>query len=199
MGKRRSIGLGAALSGLIGISILVAMVYVLVAAGITGNRGKRESMMPESSIVLVDSLGPSGGVEAAPAAATSGSMAVGAGEAPGLAIYNKSCMVCHDAGVAGAPRLGDKADWEPRVAQGYDRFLQVVIAGMGVMPPRGSCMDCGDEELEAAIRYMLAQVGYATAPPARTGDARSAEAAPATEGLTRMQNATSGGSTPVLN
>jgi cytochrome c5 len=187
------------LSGLIGISILVAMVYVLVAAGITGNRGKRESMMPESSIVLVDSLGPSGGVEAAPAAATSGSMAVGAGEAPGLAIYNKSCMVCHDAGVAGAPRLGDKADWEPRVAQGYDRFLQVVIAGMGVMPPRGSCMDCGDEELEAAIRYMLAQVGYATAPPARAGDARSAEAAPATEGLTRMQNATSGGSTPVLN
>jgi len=186
------------LFGLIGISILVAMVYVLVAAGITGDRGKREPEMPASSIALMDSLAPGGEVEATPAAASTGSMAAGAGEDPGLAIYNKACMVCHDAGVAGAPRLGDKADWEPRVVQGSDRFLQVVIAGMGVMPPRGSCMDCGDEELKAAIRYMLAKAGYAPTTPVQGSGTRSAEAVPETEGVSRMQGETSGDSAPIL-
>jgi cytochrome c5 len=198
VGKRRSIGLGAVLSGLIGISILVAMVYVLVAAGITGDRGKDE---PGKSVTLIfpeDSVAPDGGAVGASLAATPGPMATGAGEDPGLAIYNKACMVCHDAGVAGAPRLGDKADWEPRVAQGSDRFLQVVIAGMGVMPPRGSCMDCGDEELKAAIRYMLVQAGYAPTTPVQADDARSAEAVPVSEGVSRMQGEMSGDSAPVL-
>jgi hypothetical protein len=65
VGKRRSIGLGAALSGLIGILILAGMVYVLVAAGITGDRGKGEPEKSVTSIAPVDSFDPDGGAVAA--------------------------------------------------------------------------------------------------------------------------------------
>jgi len=192
VGKRRSIGLGAVSSGLIGILVLAGMLYVLVAAGITGDRGKGQPEKLVASIVPEDSLDSAGwAVEVSPAA-TPGSVPGGAGKDPGLAIYNKACMVCHDAGVVGAPRLGDKADWEPRMTQGLDRLLQVVIAGMGVMPPRGSCMDCGDEELRAAIRYMLAQAGYAPVPSVQASDARSAEVVPGTEGVSRVQGVSAG-------
>lgn len=70
-------------------------------------------------------------------------------------IYKKYCTICHQTGVAGAPKFKNKADWEPRIAQGIDALLQSSIKGKGGMPPKGTCMQCSDEALKATIEYML--------------------------------------------
>lgn len=73
----------------------------------------------------------------------------------GKEIYDTKCFTCHAAGVAGAPKFGDKAAWEPRIAKGMDAIMEVVINGKGAMPPKGTCMDCSDDELKATSQYMI--------------------------------------------
>jgi len=77
--------------------------------------------------------------------------------ADGQAIYQKSCQACHAAGVAGAPKLGDKEAWAPRIAQGMDVLVVNATNGKNAMPPKGTCMDCSEEDLKAAIEYMVGQ------------------------------------------
>ncbi|MEN8106794.1 MAG: c-type cytochrome [Pseudomonadota bacterium] len=77
--------------------------------------------------------------------------------ADGQKIYQASCQACHVAGVAGAPKLGDKDAWAPRIAKGNDGLLSSVKNGLNAMPPMGACMTCSDEELRAAIEYMVGQ------------------------------------------
>ena len=75
----------------------------------------------------------------------------------GEAVYKQSCMACHAAGVAGAPKLGDSEAWSPRLAKGTDALVQSVINGLNAMPPKGGCMTCSDDELRGAVEYMLSQ------------------------------------------
>jgi len=76
----------------------------------------------------------------------------------GKEIYDTKCFVCHATGVANAPKLGDAAAWAPRIAQGMDVLMQSAIDGKNnVMPPRGTCMECSDDDLKAAIEYMTSQ------------------------------------------
>ena len=88
---------------------------------------------------------------AAPAAATT--VAAGAGEA----LYKQTCAVCHVAGVAGAPKFGDKAAWAPRVGTGLDALTATVIKGKGAMPPKGGSA-ASDADIKAAVQFMLAAV-----------------------------------------
>ena len=81
-----------------------------------------------------------------------------ASAADGKKIYDTKCFACHNTGVANSPKLGDKAAWEPRIATGMDAMLAVAIKGKGGMPPKGTCMDCSDEDLKAAIQYMVDSV-----------------------------------------
>ncbi|WP_207063272.1 cytochrome c5 family protein [Motiliproteus sp. SC1-56] len=74
--------------------------------------------------------------------------------ADGEAVYNKACVNCHAAGVAGAPKTGDADAWAPRLAQGIDAMVQSAINGKGAMPPKGLCADCSADDLKAAIEYM---------------------------------------------
>lgn len=75
----------------------------------------------------------------------------------GEAIYNRICMACHAAGVAGAPKLGDKATWAPRIKQGKEVLLEHTLKGFKVMPPKGGCGDCSKQDIENAIAYMLSK------------------------------------------
>ena len=75
----------------------------------------------------------------------------------GEAIYKQSCMACHAAGVAGAPKLGDSQAWSPRIAKGNEALVQSVTNGLNAMPPKGGCMNCSDDELRGAVEYMLSQ------------------------------------------
>lgn len=75
--------------------------------------------------------------------------------------YKSKCVACHGGGIAGAPKLGDKAAWAARVAQGDEVLLQHAIKGFkgdtGYMPPKGGFMALSDEEISAAVQYMVSQ------------------------------------------
>lgn len=71
-------------------------------------------------------------------------------------LYNKSCIACHANGAAGAPKTGDEAAWKPRLEKGMDTLLLNVKNGIGVMPAKGMCMDCSDEEFKSLIELMVA-------------------------------------------
>jgi cytochrome c5 len=75
----------------------------------------------------------------------------------GQKIYQASCQACHAAGIAGAPKLGDKEAWAPRIAKGNDALLLSVKNGLKAMPPKGTCMSCSEDELRAAMEYMVEQ------------------------------------------
>ena len=75
----------------------------------------------------------------------------------GQKIYQATCQACHVAGVAGAPKQGDKEAWAPRIAKGNDALLSSVKNGLNAMPPMGTCMSCSDEDLRAAIAYLVEQ------------------------------------------
>ncbi len=70
------------------------------------------------------------------------------------ALYEQSCSACHAAGVAGAPKLGDKAAWAPRIGQGIDALVANVVKGKGAMPPKGGSSATPDE-IKTAISYMV--------------------------------------------
>lgn len=89
---------------------------------------------------------------AAPAAPAAASATVAAGT--GEALYKQSCTVCHAAGVAGAPKSGDKAAWAPRIASGIDALTASVIKGKGAMPPKGGSA-ASDADLRAAVQFMV--------------------------------------------
>ncbi len=72
--------------------------------------------------------------------------------------YKTTCALCHEPNVAksmGSPAFRSAADWKPRMTVGIDGMLQIAIKGKGAMPPRGTCMQCSDEELRMTIQYML--------------------------------------------
>ena len=71
-----------------------------------------------------------------------------------MAKYDKSCKVCHAAGVAGAPKTGDAEAWAPRLAKGMDVLVKSVNTGLNAMPPKGMCFDCTDADYRALITYM---------------------------------------------
>ncbi len=80
--------------------------------------------------------------------------AVSAFAQPDMAKYDKSCKVCHATGAAGAPKTGDAAAWEPRIAKGMEALLVSVNNGLNAMPPKGMCFDCTDADYTALITYM---------------------------------------------
>lgn len=80
----------------------------------------------------------------------------------GPQVYNEACIACHGAGIGGAPMLSDAENWAPRIAQGPDTLRQHAIEGYqganGYMPPKGGRLDLSDEEVYAAIDYMLSEL-----------------------------------------
>jgi cytochrome c5 len=94
---------------------------------------------------------------AAPAAAAPAAPALAADA--GKAVYNATCVACHGAGIAGAPKFGDKAAWAPRIKQGTAVLYEHAIKGFqgkaGMMPPKGGS-SASDDEVKAAVDYMAA-------------------------------------------
>lgn len=82
---------------------------------------------------------------------------VASGPRSGEEVFNASCTTCHTAGIAGAPKKGDLAAWDARLAKGFAKTLATAKTGLNAMPPKGLCMDCSDDELSAAIHYMSGQ------------------------------------------
>jgi cytochrome c5 len=73
----------------------------------------------------------------------------------GKKLYDTNCMACHAAGVAGAPKFGDKAVWAPRIATGMDALYASAIKGKNAMPAKGGS-GASDDDVKAAVQYMVA-------------------------------------------
>jgi len=82
-------------------------------------------------------------------------------ERTGEQIYQAQCHKCHATGVGGAPKIGERSAWIPRVKQGLDVVVRSAIKGHGAMPPRGGMADLTDAEIRSAVIYMF---NYGTAP-----------------------------------
>ena len=104
--------------------------------------------------------------ESAPAAPAPAPVAQAAAPAPeaapaasadvGKKLYESACMMCHATGVAGAPKIGDKAEWAKRLQKGADTLHANSIKGIGAMPPKGGS-SASDADVKAAVDYILAQ------------------------------------------
>lgn len=81
------------------------------------------------------------------------------GSERGETIYGSSCAVCHQTGQTGAPKIDDKADWAPRIAQGKENLYRRAIEGYtgqkGVMPPKGGNSALSDDDVRAAVNFMV--------------------------------------------
>jgi cytochrome c5 len=76
----------------------------------------------------------------------------------GKLTFEKYCSVCHQDGIAGAPKFRNAADWKPRLDKNtIDQLLAVANKGLNAMPVKGTCTECTDEDLKNAIQYMLPQ------------------------------------------
>ena len=139
-----------------------AVVYLTAAAG-----GKfAEPTAPAAgasapAVAATTSAAPAASPEAvaalAAAAQTTPAAAVPVAAGAGEALYKQACVVCHAAGIAGAPKFGNKESWAIRVPTGVDTLTASVIKGKGAMPPKGGST-ASDAEIRAAVEYMLAAV-----------------------------------------
>jgi cytochrome c5 len=73
----------------------------------------------------------------------------------GKGVYDTACVACHATGVTGAPKLGDKVAWAPRLTSGKDQLYASAIKGKGAMPPKGGQLQLTDDSVRAAVDYMV--------------------------------------------
>jgi cytochrome c5 len=101
-----------------------------------------------------------------------------AAQRSGREIVESQCVICHGAGLEGAPRIGDVKAWEPRAARGLSSLTKSALDGVRRMPPHGGKLSLSDREIEHAITYMVNQSGgnwvepldRAHPPAARSGE-----------------------------
>ena len=90
------------------------------------------------------------------AAAGPAAAAAGGAARSGQDVVGKFCNACHGTGLLNSPKVGDSAAWQARADKegGLDGLLAKAISGINAMPPKGTCADCSDDELKAAIQHM---------------------------------------------
>jgi cytochrome c5 len=101
----------------------------------------------------------------------------------GEQVFQQVCKTCHEAGLAGAPKVGDNAAWAPRIAEGAEALFKHAIAGFtgktGMMPPKGGNPDLANDDVERAVVYMANRSGGKLAEPKAAAPTTTASAAPA--------------------
>jgi len=111
---------------------------------------------PAVSAALAQPAAPAtASVAVPPPAAPQKSVAAGANDL-GKKTFDSVCTACHTAGVAGAPKFGDKAAWAPRIAQGKNTLYNAALHGLRAMPAKGGNPSLSDEQVKAAVDYMVA-------------------------------------------
>lgn len=148
---------------LLSFIVPVAVIIMLAHLAIDGARkpaataeAVAQRIKPVGSVV-VDPNAPAPVAVAVVAVAAPGAAApaaAGGDAAKGKSVYDAACMACHAAGVAGAPKAGDKAAWAPRLKTGKDALFASVIKGKGAMPPKGGNASLSDGDVKAAVDYL---------------------------------------------
>ena len=118
-----------------------------------GAHFKEPAAKPAAQSQKAQAQPPGPQAAAAPASAAAG----GASAGEGKKVFDSTCMACHATGVAGAPKLGDKAAWAPRIPQGLDTLVQHALQGKNAMPPKGGNASLSDAQVRAAVEFMVSQ------------------------------------------
>jgi cytochrome c5 len=160
----------ASIVGVIGI-----VLFVLLVAKIFGVTDTIDVAEPVAAVSQVEeNIKPVAAVEVAAAGATSGA------EKSGEEVVKAVCSMCHAAGLMNAPKIGDKAQWQPRIAQGYETLVKHAIEGIRTMPARGGNPSLTDGEVASAVANMANASGANfTAPAPKAAEEKPAEAAAA--------------------
>ena len=146
------------------IEVARAVVYMTNQSG--AKFKEPEAPAQASAAPAVANAAPATGTPAPAAAAATAAPAAPAAATPndgaaGKTLYSSACIACHGAGIAGAPKFGDKAAWAPRIAQGNNVLYEHAIKGFqgkaGVMPPKGGS-SAPDADVKSAVDYMVAAV-----------------------------------------
>ncbi|HYN27905.1 MAG TPA: c-type cytochrome [Burkholderiales bacterium] len=126
---------------------------VIAEAGVPLPPAATKSTAPKSAVTTA---GPAQTTTAGAKVVTAAAKPAG-GAADGKKTYDAACAMCHAAGVAGAPKTGDKAAWKARIAQGKDVLYSSAIKGKNLMPPKGGAASLPDADIKAAVDYLLSQ------------------------------------------
>lgn len=129
-----------------------AVAYLANSAGADFKAPEAAAAEPAAEAAAPEAAAPA-------AAAPAATAAVKPDPAKGKQVYQTSCAVCHAAGVAGAPKPGDKAAWAPRVAQGYATLYDHALNGIRGMPPKGGNPGLSEADLANAVGYMFTESG----------------------------------------
>ena len=147
--------------------VLMLFIFILVAhhRDIPDRVQQQRAALMSNSVSVVDRIKPIGQVEVA-AAQTQHKAVPIAAAAPllvrdGQQVYQASCVACHGAGIAGAPKLGDKGRWTKYLSKGLDTLYTNAVNGVqgsaGTMPAKGGNPALSNAEVKAAVDYMVAQ------------------------------------------
>ena len=149
--------------------IPIAGIFTIIHFVVGGEKSRATPAMSDAAIaerikpvgsVPADAIekGPSPLVPAPVVVAPVAAADAGKTAAPsGKAVYDANCQACHAAGVAGAPKLGDKAAWAPRIGSGAAALLASALKGKNAMPPKGGNVALPDADVKAAVEYMVSQ------------------------------------------
>jgi len=149
----------------------ITIIYMIIQMVMSGTKSDHPAMTDKAVAERIQPVGSSKiGNEPSPlltapaaAAAPATPAAPGAQTAAtndsnkGKSVYDASCMACHGAGVAGAPKFGDAAAWAPRIKTGTDALYTNALKGKNAMPPKGGNLALADADVKAAVDYMVSQ------------------------------------------
>lgn len=154
---------------LLAFLVPVLGIVLLVQLVTSGQRADPGAMTPEAVAARIQ---PVGRVE------FGGAGGAASGGKSGEEVFKTTCTACHQTGVAGAPKLGDKAAWGPRIKQGLQALLHSALNGKNAMPAKGGNASLSDDEVARAVVYMANQAGASFKAPAAQGN-KSATTKPA--------------------
>jgi len=150
-------------SGLIG-ALAALTVILIIVANVIGDKAKKAEVATADAKAVAERIKPVGELTVASANPVMNVLipaANAAGADAGKKTYDTACAACHAAGVAGAPKLGDKADWGARIAQGNDTLYGHAIKGYqgkkGFMPAKGGNAALKDDDVKAAVDFMVSK------------------------------------------
>jgi cytochrome c5 len=127
--------------------------------GASGHDVTAEEQLVDQRLAPVADVQISGDVKSQMAAPAAAAPSGGGGGAPksGKEIWEGTCSGCHKAGLLGAPKIGDKAAWAPRIAKGMDTLKQHALHGFNSMPAHGGNPSLSDDDVVKALEYMVGQ------------------------------------------
>lgn len=148
-------------SGLLAALVALTIVIFVVAQMVSGS-GRAKVKTVQADKEIAERIKPVGELVVAGATAVAnGVVSTANAAADGKGTYNKACVACHGAGVAGAPKIGDKAAWAARIAQGNETLYTHALKGFqgkkGFMPAKGGNASLADADVKAAVDHMVTQ------------------------------------------